>query len=513
MKRNFLFRSLPDPVILLLALVTVAAHLLVACNLGYNRDEMLYFTLGQHPAFGYNSVPPLIGWIAGLMQTVFGNSVFAVRLFPALLGGALIVLTSSIATEFGGSKYASFLSAIGLMISIFFMRSYMLYMPVHLEIFLWTLCIYLIIRYINTSNDKFLLMFGIAAGITLLNKYLAGIFFIGLIAIIPFTTYRKVFASKMFYYGIAAGFFIFLPNILWQISKGFPATSHINELYSTQLVHMNIPLFLTEQITTASMGSFFTIGGLIWLLSKKENPYRFLGVLVVFVIIALMLLKGKSYYTLGVFPFLIAAGAVSYDKWISQRWIRIVFPIVLIIFTIPIIPFGLPVFKLEGMKKYFSVLHEKYKIDIGTRFEDGSIHSLPQDYADMLGWDELTQIADKAYRMIDNKKAAFIYGDNYGQASAISVIGQKYGLPEALCFSESYQYWLPKHFDPDITSIVYINNNPPGEDVKSLFRKIYIVGSITNPDSREYGTTVYLCQEPLMSFNKFWAERLKRKDS
>jgi hypothetical protein len=131
----------------------------------------------------------------------------------------------------------------------------------------------------------------------------------------------------------------------------------------------------------------------------------------------------------------------------------------------------------------------------------------------MLGWDELTQIADKAYRMIDNKKAAFIYGDNYGQASAISVIGQKYGLPEALCFSESYQYWLPKHFDPDITSIVYINNNPPGEDVKSLFRKIYIVGSITNPDSREYGTTVYLCQEPLMSFNKFWAERLKRKDS
>jgi hypothetical protein len=496
-----------------MALISVAAHLLVTNNLGYNRDEMLYFTLGQHPAFGYNSVPPLIGWIAGLMQTVFGNSVLAVRLFPALLGGALIMLTSAITTEMGGTRYASFLGAFGLMISIFFLRSFYMFMPVHLEIFLWTLCTYLILKYINTSKDRFLLYFGIAAGITLLNKYLAGIFFIGLIVIIPFTQYRIVFTSKMFYYGIAAGFLLFLPNLIWQISKGFPVTSHMHELYRTQLVHMNIPLFLTEQVTTSNMGSFFTIGGLIWLLTKKDNRYRFLGLLALFIIISLMLLKGKSYYTLGIFPFLIAAGAVSYEEWIRQTWIRIVFPVVLLIFTLPIIPFGIPVYHLDGMKQYFRVLHEKYKMDIGTRFENGTIHSLPQDYADMLGWEELTQAANKAYKMIDDKKAAFIIGDNYGQASAISLIGRKYGLPEALCFSESFQYWLPEHFDPDITSIVYINNEPPGEDVKYLFRKIYVVGSITNPDSREYGTTVYLCQEPVVSFNKFWKERLKRKDS
>lgn len=511
MKTKIFYRSLPDPVILLMALITVAFHLMVANNLGYNRDEMLYFTLGQHPAFGYNSVPPLIGWIAGIMQAIVGNSVFAVRIFPALLGGALILLTSALATELGGSRYASFLSAFGLMISLFFMRSFLMFMPVHLEIFLWTLCTYLIIKYINTTNDKFLLLFGIAAGITMLNKYLAALFFIGLIVIIPFTKYRKVFVSRMFYYGIAAGFLIFLPNMIWQISKHFPVTSHMSELYKTQLVHMNIPLYLTEQIITASMGSFFTIAGLIWLLSKKADKYRFLGILALFIIITLMLLKGKSYYTLGIFPLLIAAGAVSYEQWIIRTWIRIAFPIFLIIFTIPVLPFGLPVYQLEGMKEYFRVLHEQYKVDLGTRFENGTIHSLPQDYADMLGWDELTQVADKAYRMIDDKKAAFIYGDNYGEASAISVIGQKYGLPEALCFSESYQYWLPKHFDPDITSMVYINSGPPGQDMKWLFRKIYIVGSITNPDSREYGTTVYLCQEPVESFNKFWTERLKRK--
>lgn len=512
MKTDVFFKSFPRPAIFLMALFSVVIHLLVANNLGYHRDELLYFTLGEHPAFGYNSVPPLIGWVAWFMQTVFGNSVFAVRLFPALLGGALILLTSAITIEMGGSKYASFLSAFGLMISIFFLRSFFLFMPVHLEIFLWTLCIYLIIKYINTSNDKFLLFFGIAAGITMLNKYLAGIFFIGLVVIIPFTKYRKVFASKMFYYGIAAGFFIFLPNIIWQISNNFPVTSHINELYKSQLVYMNIPLFLTEQIATAAMGSFFTIAGLIWLLSKRNKKYMFLGVLALFIVIGLMLLKGKSYYTLGVFPFLIAAGAVSYEEWMNKLWIRIAFPIVLLIFTIPIIPFGIPVYNIEGMKEYFSVLREKYKMDLGLRFEDGSIHSLPQDYADMLGWDELTAIANKAYQMIDNKKAAFIYGENYGHAGAVSIIGKKYGLPEAICFSESFQYWLPAQFNPDVKSIVYINNEPPGEDVKALFRKIYLVGSVSNKDAREYGATVYLCEDPVQSFNKFWTERLKRKD-
>src|SRR5512133_969088 len=128
--------------VFLLAAFSVVIHLLVANDLEYHRDELLYFSLGQHPAAGYASVPPLIGWIAWMIESVFGNSVLAVRLFPAILGGALIILTASVAEELGGSKYASFLAALGLLISIFFLRTYSLFHPVHIEIFLWTLCLY-----------------------------------------------------------------------------------------------------------------------------------------------------------------------------------------------------------------------------------------------------------------------------------------------------------------------------------------------------------------------------------
>ena len=191
-----------QPEIIFLALFSIVIHLIFINNLEYHRDELLYFSLGMHPAAGYASVPPLTGWIAWLMENIFGYSVFAVRLYPALLSGVMILLVASMARELGGTRYASFLSALGLLISIFFMRTYTLFQPVCTEIFLWTLSVYVIIKYINTKNDKFLIAFGIIAGVSLLNKYLAGMLFIGLLVIIPFTEYRDVFRKKMFWAGI-----------------------------------------------------------------------------------------------------------------------------------------------------------------------------------------------------------------------------------------------------------------------------------------------------------------------
>jgi hypothetical protein len=218
-------------------------------------------------------------------------------------------------------------------------------------------------------------------------------------------------------------------------------------------------------------------------------------------------LHGKGYYTIGVFPFLTAAGAVSYENWLKKHWLKFTLPLLLIMFTIPILPLGLPVFKSQGLIAYFNNLETKYGIEIGRRFEDGSIHSLPQDYADMLGWEELTGYVNKAYQMISDKKASFIYGENYGYAGAVTVIGKKYGLPAAVCFSESFRYWIPEKFNPDVTSLIYINSEL-GEDVKALFDKTTFIGKISNPDAREYGAAIYLCQDPKTSFNEFWTERL-----
>jgi hypothetical protein len=500
----------PDSIILAIALFNTVIHLAFAGNLGYHRDELLYLALGMHPAAGYATVPPMIGLLSWFIQNVFGYSLYAVRLLPALAGGFMVLLVARIARELGGSRYAEILAAIGFIIAGFALRTFGMFMPVFIDIVFWTLIFYILVRYVNTANDNYLLWFGITSGISLLNKYMPGILFLGLLIIVPFTKHRDVFRKKKFWLGIATGFIIFLPNLIWQVKMGLPVVHHLAELDRTQLAYVNRFTFIAEQFMLASWASVLVVPGVIYLLSNKAFVrFRFLGYLALFVIIFLLLLRGKSYYTIGIFPFLIATGAVSYDTWMRSKAARIILAASLVVLTIPTLPLGLPLFKSEKMVKYFSYMEDKFGMTMGRRFEDNSIHSLPQDYADMLGWEELTRVADSAWKMIDDKKAAFIYAENYGEASAVTVIGKKYNLPEVICFNESFRYWIPREFDPDITSVVYINYEAPGEDVRQLFKEVTKIGSITNPDAREYGTSIYLARYPVESFNKFWKERIK----
>jgi hypothetical protein len=494
----------------LLALFNIAIHLYFSRNLEFHRDELLYFSLGRHPAAGYATVPPMIGWIAFIMQNIFGYSIFAVRFFPALMSGVMVFLVSAIAKELGGSGYSRILAAAGIILAIFGLRTFLLFQPVHIDLMFWTLIFFLIIKYINTSGDSYLILIGIVAGAAMLNKYLIGILLAVLLIIVPFTQYRSILRKRKFWYGMLTGFVVFLPNLIWQVSNGLPVINHFSELERTQLVNVDRSAFLFEQVLLPGVVSILTIAGLIYLfISKKAWKYRFLGLVVISVIIILMLLRGKSYYTLGIFPFLIAAGAVLWENTLRKTWSRMIMLLLLILLSLPAVPIGIPVFKTERLVSYFKNLSTNYGMDFICRFEDNTIHSLPQDYADMLGWEELAGIADKAWQMIPDKSAAFIYCENYGQAGAITVAGKKYGLPEAISFHESFSFWIPERFDPDITAFVYINDEI-GEDVKQVFRKITKVGSISNPHAREFGTTVWLCEEPAGSFNKFWEERVEQ---
>jgi hypothetical protein len=328
--------------------------------------------------------------------------------------------------------------------------------------------------------------------------------------VIPFTKYRTLFINRYFWYGVLAGTLVFIPNLIWQAVNSFPVINHMKELKETQLVNVDQAAFLLEQLIIPAAASLLTVAGLIYLLiSEKAVKFRFLGLVIIGVIIIIMLLHGKNYYTQGIFPFLIAAGAVFWEKVLRKTWMKASMIMLLIILTLPILPIGIPVYGTSRLIKYFSDIGTRYGMDFICRFEDNSIHSLPQDYADMLGWEELALIANEAWQMVPDKKAAFIYCENYGQAGAITVIGKKYGLPEAVCFNESFRYWFPAKFDPDISSVVYINDEP-GEDVTQLFRKITKVGSISNPDARELGTSVYLCQDPAAGFNRYWEQRIKQ---
>ena len=494
-----------------LAIVNVLVHLAFFNHLEFHRDELLYFSMGQHLAVGYATVPPLIGWVSAVAQSIFGFSVFAARLLPALLSGVMIFLIAGITRELRGSVYAILLASVAFMFAPVGMRPFFLFQPVGFDILFWTLLWYLILKYINTGQDRILWFLGCAAAFGLLNKYLIGLLLGALVITLFFSRYRQIFTKRAFYAGTGIAILIIMPNLAWQVLSDFPALDHLSELSRSQLVHVDRGIFLAEQLLMPFAASVLTLPGLVFLIKdKKMKPFRFLPFAVIIVVGVLLLLRGKSYYTAGIFPLLISAGAVFWERILHKTWTKFALVSMIPVVTLPVIPMGLPVFGVDGLIRYFQRL-EKLGIDVGRRFEDGSIHSLPQDYADMIGWEELTQIVKKAYEEVRDKETCLIYGENYGQAGAVTVIGEKYGLPDAVSFHDSFRFWVPDKFNPDINTLIYINDEL-GSDVESLFSNIRLVGQINDIHAREFGTKVYLCSNPFRSFNTFWKEILSREN-
>ena len=497
-----------SPWIILIAILNVLLHLAFYNTLGFHRDELLYFSLGQHLSAGYASVPPFTGFIAWLMIHISGYSLLSARIIPMLLSGVLVFLGAAIAKELQGKHYAQVLTALAICVTPLNLRGFSLFQPVCFDVFFWSLIFWLALKWINTKADKYLLLLGLAAGLGLLNKYLVALEIFGLLAALLFSPYRTVFTRKAFYLAMLIAFVVFLPNLIWQIKNHLPVLIHMQALNNNQLVHVNRLAFFTDQVFMSTMAILLFIPGIIFLcFGKRLKPYRPVATASVIVLLMLALLKGKSYYTIGLFPIWIAAGGVYWEYKLKRKFTKILLPALMLLITIPILPMGIPIYKAEKLAGYFARVKDKYGFDMVLRWETGKIHSLPQDYADMLGWDELAANTVKAYEQVPDKKSTMIYAENYGQAGAIMVIGKKYNLPEPVCFSESFFYWFPRNPVHEITNFIYINDEL-GEDTSRLFADCRLIGEIENPLAREYGTGVWLCTNPRSSFNEFWRQRV-----
>ena len=95
-------------------------HLLTANRYGIFRDELYYIACSRHLDWGYVDMPPFIPAVTWLFTTVFGASLFVIRLIPAIAGCGAIVLTAYQACQFGGKRCAMALSALAMAVSTSF---------------------------------------------------------------------------------------------------------------------------------------------------------------------------------------------------------------------------------------------------------------------------------------------------------------------------------------------------------------------------------------------------------
>jgi hypothetical protein len=497
-------------IIIAIGVFSMVLHLLPGIHFEYHRDELLYFSLVNHLDFGYSTTPPFTGLIAFIAKSIFGYSVFSTRFFPSIVSGLLVYLTAMIAGELNGGFRSQVLSAVGVAGTMFLVTIYGVFTPFFFDIFFWTLAIYFFIRFVKTSSNTCLIALGVAIGFSLLNKYSIAFLVVAALMVLPFTRHRAIFSNRFFYYALLISLLISLPNIIWQMYHHFPVINHMKELNQSQLVNVNRIEFLTGQLILLLPFTFIVVPGIIFFLVNRElRDFRFLVYVSLVVLLLLLVLRGKSIYASGLYPFLIITGALFIEKVVVRKYMFSLVVILLIVMSALLMPLNLPVLNPRQMMAYYDGFAKITGNDLLRKDEDGHHRQLPQIHSDMLGWNEITEITDRAWDMVENKNRSIIFCANYGQAGAISIIGKKYGLPEPVSFSDAFRYWMPAEFETSIDEVVYVIGTDAIDsgnfmDTKEFFSEMIVVGQVNNPLAIEHGTTIFLFKNPKHNFNDFW---------
>jgi len=489
----------------------VLQYLLVNPQYDLHRDEYLHLDQANHLAWGYTSVPPVSSWIAYLIK-VLGNGLFWVKFFPALFGALTLLVVWKTIEELKGNLYALLLGATGVLLSAL-LRLNFLFQPTSLDVLCWTGLCYFLIRYFHTERPKWLYLTALVFAIGFLNKYNIVFLVLGIIPAIVITDQRKIFTQIHLNAGILCALVLISPNLYWQYSNDFPVLHHMKELQETQLIHVDRWVFLKEQL-------FYFVGALPVILAslyallryEEFRKYRFFLWTFLFTLVIFLYLKAKGYYAIGLYPVYIAFGAVYLGDVLRARW-QSYLQVLLLIF--PVIFYFLLYTIFYTIENPQQILNKRvhYKQLGLLRWEDGEDHTLPQDFADMLGWKELAGKVETAYKQLPKGSYTLILCDNYGQAGAINYYIKDKNI-KAVAFSADYINWfeLERPINNFIRIKEAVGSREEFKETRPYFKEASIAGSIQNHLAREYNTTIFVFKQPKIDVNQRLKAELKKEN-
>lgn len=494
----------------LMAVVGIAALRFVILMIGANRygyfgDELYFLAAGEHLAWGYVDFPPLIAFVAWLLRHTTGVSLIAIHTVGALAGAATVYLNGLIARELGARTYGVALACTGFMAAgVYWVLNHLFTMNMF-EPLLWMSLAYIVLRIINSGDQRLWLWFGVVAGIGMLNKYSIAIFGFALIVGLVLTPERKALAQRWIWIGGAMALLIWLPNAIWQTQRDWPFAQFIHNVHMSGRDVSHSPLtYFGSQIMMLIPTTFpLWFGGLLWLLWNRK--YRLFGFAYLAALGVMIADKGKDYYLSPIYPLLFAAGAVAFESWVARlrsgrAVIQAAAILVLAIPTTLLLPVGVPILPVESYVRYQSKL--PFKLPVTERAHARAI--LPHHYAWDFGWDEMVEKVAEAWNSLTPEERAktVIIGENFGEAGAIDLLGRRYGLPQAFSGHQNNWYWGPPNFEPE--TYIIVGSDEEGE--RRHFRDVQVFAELHNPYGAvwENGPILICRQRTFSSVKDVW---------
>jgi len=497
----------------LIAFLSIAAllvHLLTNGRYGYFRDELYYVACGRHLAFGYVDQPPLSILLLRLSQLLLGDSLFAIRLLPALAGAATVALTGLIARGLGGRRWAIALACAGSLCALFNLAVGNFFSMNAFEPLFWMGAVYLLVRIINGGSPTLWLWLGVVLGLGLENKHSTAFFAAGILVGLLLTSERRHFAEKWIWLGGVIAFAIALPNILWQTLHHWPTYELLSNIaLSNKNVALSPAQFIAQQAVFMNPGTLpLWLAGLFWLFGSRDGRrYNVIGIIYLVTLAEFIVLHGKSYYLAPAYPMLFAAGGVAVERIFAARlkWIKPIFLAAILAMGALCAPLVLPILPPDKLIAYMRAIDME-----PPRTETSHTAALPQIFTDQFGWEQMVGSVAHVYHHLrpEDEKRAAIFCQNYGEAGAIDFFGPKLGLPPAISGHQNYFLWGPGDWTGEVVLIL----DSSDDHERELFASVE--GSRAGRE-QSVGDAVwrrnhiYLCRDLKISVQELWP-RLKK---
>jgi hypothetical protein len=217
-----------------------------------------------------------------------------------------------------------------------------------------------------------------------------------------------------------------------------------------QLAHVGLASFFGEQLLwgPATLLAAAGLAGLLF--AGRFRLFRMAGWTCLVALLLVMLAHGKPYYIGPIHPVLIAAGALMLDgvPGLAGASLRVAVPVLLAGYFFVTLPLSLPVLPPEATAGYAARMGVTASVTTNT----GTVGVLPQDFADMLFWEEKVAAVSRVYHALPaaTRDSVVIFAGNYGQAGAIDFYRRKYRLPPAVSVAGSYWFFGPGRKPGDV---------------------------------------------------------------
>lgn len=427
----------------LLAALVLALELAAAAfgPYGWFIDELYYRACAQRLAWGYVDHPPLSVAVLALSRALFGDSLLAMRAWPALALAATALVASALARRLGGGAFARALAALSVLSSPVALVLGSFYSMNAFELLLWPLCALLLLQVLERGGPLWL-GFGALLGLAVLNKHTSATFGVAVLAGSLLTPARRQLRTRWPWLGALVAALIIAPNALWQQSHGWPSLEFYAQAQQLKNLHTPALQVLASQALVAGpAGLLLALAGVVLLLSDRSRTASLaLGAGFVVLLAALVLSHSSRFERLsGYYPILFAAGATALERFTAQArgWLRALALVVVPLGAAAFAPIALPLFSPSLVSRYAASL------GVVPQIEKNHGGALPQWFADRLAWPELAQAVAQVYRALpgDEQARALLFATTYGEAGALELWGPELGLPPVLSNHNTYHLW------------------------------------------------------------------------